>query len=759
MKKRRFYQIIFSLIFFSLIFLTGCTSSGHNERSPWDEVAPGIGGVGRLLQPTRPTVSVPNSMIRMYPVRPDWLSDQIDFFPLTVKSHRQGELFGIMPFTGTAADSNWTKKQMYDHDLEITRPWYYTTYFPDPEIETEYTAGRHSGFFRFNYNGNQPRLIRLQINNAGAWKKASAHAVKGMEAFDGMKAYVYGVFNTDGVFTDTVLTISSRHGRKRLPVILFSPKKTVPQVLFKYGISFISAEQARKNLEEEIPSRDFMKLSDATKEVWKNRLGKIRVRGGTPAQRRVFYTALYRCYERMVNITEEGRYYSAYDHKVHRADHDFYVDDWIWDTYLALHPLRMILNPEMERDMLRSYVDMYKQSGWMPQFPLLYKDNPAMNGFHSTVYFLDAWRKGIRDFDAEKAYEGMRKNATEATMLPWRNGPVTVLDTFYREHGYFPALHPGEKETVPQVHPFERRQAVAVTLAACYDDRALAEMAKELGKEKDFDYFMKQSLNYRNLYDPVRKLFMPKDAEGRWIDIDPKWDGGPGGRDYYDENNGYTYAWQVQHDIDGLIQLKGGRRAFTASLDQLFREDLGRTKYQYFAKFPDATGMVGQFSMGNEPSFHIPYLYNYSGAPWKTQKHIRFLLDAWFPDYIFGIPGDEDGGAMSAFVVFSMMGFYPVTPGIPVYNIGSPVFKEVTLFLPEGKKFRIVAHNYAPENKYIQTAHLNGKPLNKPWFTHKELMRGGTLTLEMGAYPNKQWGSRPEEAPPGSLDINEGMIE
>ncbi|NOY37340.1 MAG: glycoside hydrolase family 92 protein [Chlorobi bacterium] len=734
--------------------LTGCNTPGKEASIP-GYIDPDIGGVGHLLQPTRPTVSLPNRMIRMYPVRPDYLSDQISFFPLTIKSHRKGELFGIMPYAGTSEDSTWTRKQMFDHDLEITHPWYYSTCFVDSNIQTAFTPGARTGIFRFTYSRQQPKVIRLQINNEGKWQSLSDHALNGEEWFPGMKAYVYGEFNVKGTFYLTHMKVTVRRKiNRQVPVILFELAENTPgTIYFKYGISFISPEQARKNLQEEIPEWNFDALETRAKSKWQKKLGKIEVKGGTESQRRVFYTALYRCYERMVNIAEDGRYYSAYDHRVHETSRGFYVDDWVWDTYLALHPLRMILDPGMETDMLRSYISMYEQSGSMPQFPLLYRDDPAMHGFHSTIVFLDAWRKGIRDFDMEKAYEGMRKNATEATMLPWRNGPMTRLDTFYREHGFFPALNPGEKETVKEVHPFERRQAVAVTLAHSYDDWALAEMAKELGKKDDFQYFIHQSLNYRNLYKPDMKLFIPKDAKGQWIDIDPKFDGGPGGRDYYDENNAYTYAWQGQHDIQGLIKLKGGCEAFTRELDHLFREDLGRSKYKFWAKFPDATGLVGQFSMGNEPGFHIPYLYNYSGAPWKTQKHIRFLLNTWFMDNIFGIPGDEDGGGMSAFVVFSSMGFYPVTPGLPVYNIGSPVFKEVKIHLPKGKTFTIIAHHYAKENKYIQSAKLNGKPLEHPWFTHNDILKGSTLELEMGPYPNKQWGSSPDAAPPSSVDI------
>jgi predicted alpha-1,2-mannosidase len=375
-----------------------------------------------------------------------------------------------------------------------------------------------------------------------------------------------------------------------------------------------------------------------------------------------------------------------------------------------------------------------------------------MNGFHSTIVFLDAWRKGIRGYDVAKAYEGIRKNATDATMLPWRNGPKCSLDTFYREKGFYPALMPGEIETVKEVDNFEKRQSVAITLGHSYDDWALGEMAKELGHKDDQSYFNQQAKNYRNLYRPDKTLMWPKNSKGEWIDIDPKFDGGPGGRDYYDENNGYTYQWQVQEDIHGLVKLMGGREKFTANLDQLFREDLGRSKFQFWAKFADATGMVGQFSMGNEPSFHIPYLYNYTGEPWKTQKRIRFLLDVWFQDNIFGIPGDEDGGGMTAFVVFSSMGFYPVTPGLPIYNLGSPVFEEVKIKLSNGKTFSLIAHNYAKGNKYIQSAKLNGQPLNRPWFTHTDLLNGATLELEMGAYPNKKWGASAQDAPPSAIE-------
>jgi predicted alpha-1,2-mannosidase len=723
----RFRKICFILVILSF---TGCNnrqlSSGGLEY-----VDPDIGGVGLLLQPTRPTVQLPNQMIRVYPVRKDYLDDQIRYFPLTLISHRNGELFGIMPFTGDITPDQ--PVSAWDNQLEIVTPYFLSTWLETYGINVEFTTGKKAGYFRFTFPGNAAKKLFLANIRNGKWQMSEATTITGEDSFSGMKAYVYGKLSQPGTLIDTTFS-----GRWRQ---YLSFKEQTGQVIdFKYAVSFISPEQAKKNIEEEIPHWSFSDLKENAKKTWTEALDRIKVEGGTEAQRRTFYTAFYRCYERMINITEGDNYYSNYDGKIHEADRDFYVDDWIWDTYLALHPLRDILNPEIEADMIQSYVKMYEQSGWMPTFPILWGDNPCMNGFHSTIMILDAYRKGIRDFDIDKAYEGMKKNALEATMLPWRNGPACSLDTFYYEHGWYPALHPGEAETVQRVHSFEKRQAVAVTLGHSYDDWALAQMANELGRNDDYEVFMKRSENYRNLWWSEKGFFMPKDEKGEWIDIDPIFDGGMGGRDYYDENNGWTYLWQVQHDLPGLISLIGGKKAFENRLDQLFRENLGRSKYETWAKFPDFSGIVGQFSMGNEPSFHIPYLYNLTDSPWKTQKKIRMLLDAWYPDNIFGIPGDEDGGGMSAFVVFSSMGFYPLIPGLPVYTIGSPLFEKITINLPDGKKFIIEAPGGTATNKYIQKAWLNGKPLDAPWFSHSDLMNGGTLKLEMGPYPNLSWG-------------------
>lgn len=730
---KRLFILIFLCISTMLFF-----SCEQSQISATDYVDLDIGGVGHLLQPTRPTVQLPNQMVRMYPIRKDFIDDQISWFPMSTISHRNGELFGIKPVNGSGEADKLNYKLAYDHDLEIKRPWHYAAWLLEDEIQVDYVPGAKVGMFRFEFNEDEFALL-FQTLQKGAIRITKEREFEGEEAFQGMKAYVYGMIDVPS--TSVTLPFpkddSESDAQKGSASINFGGA-TSKVVTVKYGFSFISVEQAKENLQKEIPGWDFETLKASGKAAWEKRINQISVEGGTEAQKRSFYSALYRTYERMIDINEYGNYYSGYDNQVHGDERAFYADDWVWDTYLAHHPLRMILDPDQEADMLQSYALMYQHSGWMPQFPLTFGDNPAMNGFHSTIVFLDAWRKGITNYDIELAYEGMRKNATSATMLPWRSGPNCSLDSFYYEHGFYPALHPGEAETVELVHSFEKRQSVAITLGHSYDDWALANMAKELGKEDDYQYFIPKSLNYKNLYRPENGLMMPKDADGNWIDIDPKFAGGPGGRDYYDENNGYTYAWQVQHDVYGLIELMGGKANFEANLDQLFREDLGRRKFQFWAKFPDATGLVGQFSMGNEPSFHIPYLYNFTDSPWKTQQRIRFLLDTWYKDNIFGIPGDEDGGGMTAFVVFSMMGFYPVTPGIPWYTIGSPVFENVSIDLPNGNTFTIVAEGASPVDKYIQSAAFDGKPLETPWFSHEQLVAGGTLQLVMGPKPNKE---------------------
>lgn len=736
-------------LFLALNTLLFVSSLWASKKDYTQYVDPKIGNVAQLLVPTYPTFSLPNQMLRMIPNKPDYIADQVNSWPLQVEAHREKGLMQMSVSTGEISNATWKKKMSIDHDLEIVRPWHYSTYIVKEDITVSFTPSKKSAIYKVDFPAVKTKNIlisgtdKMQIaplgNNSFNISEIISYRVRGVvPEMRTMSIYLYAeICDASGKPLSNIKIIPQKN---KLIISAASSKKETIQL--KYAISYISYEQAKKNFDAEVGIQNFEQTVKAGKSAWDKVINQIEVTGGTQAQKRSFYTALYRTYERMVDVNEYGQYFSGYDGKVHTSDRPFFVDDWIWDTYLAKHPLNIILNPAMQSDQLNSYVQMYEQSGWMPTFPQVHGNHLCMNGYHTVALFIDAKRKGIEGFNIEKAYEGMRKTLTEATYLPWRQGHKKVaFDDFYFANGYYPALRPGETETEPLVDGFEKRQSVAISLGMSYDAWCMAQLAKELNKPEDYKKFSEISTNYKKLWHPDMRLFMPKDDKGEWIMIDPKLDGGKGFRDYYDENNGWTYAWWLQHDIPGLIELLGGKEKTEERLDQLFREPLGISKQEYLAFAPDATGQVGQFVMGNEPSMHIPYLYNFAGAPWKTQKRVRFLLDVWFKDNIFGIPGDEDGGGMSAFVVFSSLGFYPIIPGSPIYTIGSPLFEKSTIRLQNDKVFTVIATGASPVNKYIQKAFFNGKEIDKPFFTHQELMEGGTLKLIMGNKPNLTWGT------------------
>lgn len=710
-----------------------------HAKEPVDYVNNRIGNISHLLVPTYPTTHLPNSMLRMIPSHNEFVTDRMAGLPLNIPSHRQGEVLMLMPYGGDR--QSFSPNLQYRYDQEISTPYNYSVLLDDYNIAVNFVPATKSAVYSFTYEENTPQYMMLRTLNTGEIH-TNGNVWSGYEEFRGVKHYFYLEFDR----------IPSESGSLQLgnkPVVYARFDGLESKLNVRYGISYISEEQARKNLYSEIAGFDQQPLIEAGRTAWNKTLGKIKVEGGTEDQKITFYTALYRSHERMVNISEGGKYFSGFDGKVHDdGGIAFWTDDWIWDTYRALHPLQVLLNPQDEAAKLTSYIRMYEQSGWIPTFPCVFGDAHCMNGNHAAAMFIDAWNKGVK-FDLKTAQEGMKHTVMTETMIPWSRGPKTALDDFYHEHGWFPALHPGEVETVPQVSSFEKREAVAVTLAASYDDWCIAQMSKALFNNKDYKFFLDRSYNYRHLFNKETGFFHPKDSAGTFIEpFDYIFSGGIGARDYYDENNAWTYIWDVQHNIKDLIHLFGGNEPFIKQLDQLFVEGMQKSKWQYYAIHPDATGNVGQFVMGNEPSFHIPYLYNYAGEPWKTQKRIRMLMESWFRNDLMGICGDEDGGGMSAFYVFSAMGFYPVSPGIPAYNIGSPLFSKVTVSLDNGKEFTIIAKNSSWSNKYILSAKLNGKEHDKPWFTHEDIVNGGTLELTMGDRPNKSWGAAPDDAPP-----------
>ena len=752
---------IWSAAVASAFLLAACSPSDNTQLaqlSPIEDVNPYIGNISHLLVPTYPTIHLPNSMMRVYPERADFTGDRLGGLPLIVTGHRRSSSFNLSPFQGNEKELQPIIPLSYDQ--ENLKPYRYQVYLDEQHVSVDFAPAKQSAVYNLSFEkGDAPAFIVFNSRNGELkWDGKSISGYQHVEAEESdTKVYLYAEVDkapekVGALSEGTIQTGKSEVDGINAAIALQFPSQ-VGNVGIRYGVSFIDEEQARKNLEREIKGFDVDAIAKVARDAWNEALGKIEINGGTDDDKQVFYTSLYRCFERPVCISEDGRYYSAYDGKVHDDEGSpFYVDDWIWDTYRGAHPLRSLLAADKEGYILNSYLLMAEQMGtnWMPTFPEVTGDSRRMNSNHGVAAIIDAYRKGVTHFDLAKAYDACRKAIEEKTLIPWSGKPAGWLDDFYKEHGYIPALRPGEKETVANVSIWEKRQPVAVTLGTAYDQWCLSQIALELGKEEEANHYLKCSYNYRNLFNPETHFFHPKDKEGKFIyPLDYRYDGGLGARDYYDENNGYVYRWDVQHNIGDLVKLVGGNEAFSAALDSMFNTPMGMSKWQFYSFLPDHTGNVGMFSMANEPSMHVPYLYNYAGRPWLTQKRVRQLLNQWFRNDLMGVPGDEDGGGLASFVVFSQLGFYPVTPGMPCYNIGSPVFSHIKIKLSNGSVFEIKANNASTENKYIQSAKLNGKELNQPWFNHDDMANGGLLELEMGPKANKNWGTA---TPPPSAE-------
>jgi predicted alpha-1,2-mannosidase len=738
-------------------FMMSCTTPVKTEKpiDPIDFVNPYIGNISHLLVPTFPTIHLPNSLLRVYPERKDFTSDLLHGLPLIVTSHRGSSAFNLSPFQGAKNDIKPVIQ--YSYDNENLTPYSYQTYLDEQNINVNFGLSHQSAMYEIDFENDQDTYLIVNSKNGSmSWDGSALSGYQIIE--NNTKVYIYMQAEEMPENVSVLINNTLKEGVKtqgqNACVVLQYPKGT-KKLHLRYGISFIDTEQAKSNYQREVKGQSLSALQTSARNIWNQTLNKIEVQGGDKADKAIFYTSLYRTFERPVCLSEDGRYYSAFDGSVHQDNgRKFYTDDWIWDSYRAHHPLNILVDPKKEEDIINSFVTMAEQMDnfWMPTFPEVTGDSRRMNSNHGVASVIDAYRKGLRGFDLEKAYEACKNGITEKTLAPWSGMPAGELEVFYKEYGYFPALHDGEEETVPEVHHFESRQPVAVTLGTSYDEWCLSQIAKELGKNEEYQHFLKNSLNYRKLYNAETKFFHPKDKDGKFIEpFDYKFSGGMGARKFYSENNAWTYRWDVQHNIEDLINLMGGNKAFIDNLNAMFSEPLGKSKYAFYAQLPDQTGNVGQFTMANEPSLHIPYLYNYAGQPWKTQKRIRTLLDQWFRNDLMGVPGDEDGGGMTAFVVFSQMGFYPVTPGLPIYSIGSPVFEKSTIHLENGKRFTVEVKNYDAKNKYIQSATLNGEKWEKPWFSHQDIDKGGVLELVMGNKANKSWASDPKNAPP-SID-------
>jgi len=735
-------KLIYALI--GILVLTCCEiQQSAEKKTPVDYVDPNIGGIGHLLVATDPVVRLPQGGIQLasnpWPEIYDrYLSHKVFSFSLrdVVRYGTTTIPSWIMATTGKIEVDPSKIASDYDHDFETVTPYYSSLLLEDYDINVEYTATGQVAYYRFTFPENPESHILLSSN--AKFSILDDNTIVGEEAQGNRTHYFYAKFSKPfksfGAWKNNeVFPLSKSASGDNIGVLnttnvpgqpyaqtrwsdyvgAFASYATTKeeQVEVKIGVSGESVEDAQQNLEKEIPEWNFQTIKDNARNKWNESLSLFDVEGGTDEQRTIFYTGIYfsRSGEQLQN--------------------------------------RMNLRAEGALERARRYATLSRSD--------LYPPVSSQGGMfqHSNIVFNTAsYLRGFRDFDIEKVYENMKIEFMESTKLPWRKGPVTVLDKFYLENGFFPALPLDKDEWVPEVHhPAERRQSVTVTLQAAYESWCIAQVAKDLGKTDDYDYFIKHAHDYQNVFNTATNFMSPKTEDGNWIvPFNPTLSGGQGGRDYFAELNSWLYTWYVSHDIQGLINLMGGRDKFTSKLDSLFVQQYQTSKYHFLGQFPDQTGLIGNYSHGNEFSRQIPYLYNYSGAPWKTQKQVREVMDVWYSDSPLGICGDEDTGLMSHWYICSAMGIYadPMIPNYPIWLIGSPVFEKSTITLSDNKTFVIEAKDVSARNKYVQSASLNGETLDKPWFEHSVLVKGGTLILNMGPRPNKQWGSSPEAIPP-----------
>jgi predicted alpha-1,2-mannosidase len=663
-------------------------------------------------------------------------------------------------------------RSRFDHADEIATPGYYSVILKDYRIKAELTSTQRAGFHRYTFPKADNSRIILDLGHqigGNASEELSELKILNNNRIEGVKSAglgkVYFVaefskpFRYYGTFDNDLKTPESggsvwpyKNGETGKNIGAFVCYKTSEneQVLVRVGISYTSVEGARKNLDAEIPHWDFDRTRKEALDLWNKELSRIKIDGATDNQKEIFYTAMYHSFlAQYISEDVDGKYMGS-DKKIHETKgYNFYGSFSCWDTYRSQHPLLTLTAPDHVNDFIKSIVAKTKDYGWLPAQHFLNVFGEAMVGDHLIPVVVDAYMKGYRDFDVNFLYEAMRKKALEEPKPPVPHTAGRSGLAFYKELGYTPV----DKVT----------ESVPNTLELAYDDWCIAQLAKELGKKEDYALFMKRATNYRNLWDSKTKFMRPKKADGTWLEslngreqeivkegehsyykyFDPLLVGKRPNR-HYTESNAWQYIWSVQHDVQGLIDLFGGNKGFVAKLDTFFEMSPNITPPKYVG----VVGTIGQYVHGNQPSHHVAYLYDYAGEPWKTQLRARQVTEELYRSGPGGICGNEDMGSLSSWYVLSAMGFYPVTPGNPVYAIGSPLFGKVVIDLGENKSFTIQTENNSMENKYIQSATLNGKPMTKTWISQKEITDGGILLFVMGPQPNKKWGSRPEDAPP-----------
>jgi predicted alpha-1,2-mannosidase len=634
----------------------------------------------------------------------------------------------LIPTTGKPQFSNKKYSSTFKKESEKASAGYYSVFLDKPQVKAELTATIRTGLHKYTFPKSSSANIILDLTHRDMVTKGEIN-ITGNNEISGLrvsnawanKQIVYFViqfskpFTKSGIAKANAANLNAKHDTGSLLKAFVSFETTEGEVIYaKVGISAVSIEGARKNLLAEQPGFDFDKTVADAKAAWNKELGRIDAQSKDEATLRTFYSALYHAMTPPNTYSDVDGKYRGRDFEVHEGKgFDYYTVFSLWDTYRALHPLLTIIEPKRTADFINTFITQYEQGGRLPVWELSSCETWCMIGYHAIPVITEAYLKGVTGFDANKAYEAMKFSAMED-----RNGLKS-----YKENGYIKYLEAGEN--------------VSRTLEYAYDDWCIAMVAQKLGKTDDYNYFIKRAQSYKNLFDAGTGFMRPRNG-AFMANFDPyKVDHN------YTEGNAWQYSFYVPQDLSGQMKLLGGKEKLASFLDTLFTTTSNLTGH----KQPDISGMIGQYVHGNEPSHQIAYEYNYVGEAYKTQAMVRRIMNEMYHDKPDGLSGNEDCGQMSAWYIFSALGFYPVCPGSQQYAIGSSLLDKGTLHLENGKTFTITATNNQAGNVYIRSAKLNGITYTKSYLTFTDITNGGTLELEMSAEPNKAWGTAEGDLP------------
>jgi len=733
-----------------IVFTAGCTQKG--DFKPVEFVNPFIGTDGHGH--TFPGAALPFGMVQLSPdTRKDnWdacsgyhYSDSVilGFSHTHLSGTGVGDYGDIrfMPMTGKLNNRPGTNEPAepgyrsgFSHGSEEASPGYYKVYLTDHKTGVELTATRRCGFHKYTFPSSDESHLIIDLKESVVSEKIlessvriiNDHEISGFRRTSGWAedqvVYFYAEFSkpfsASGIFSNGTLTENNQADGKDIQAFVRYSTKDGEAILVKVGISAVSEEGALKNLRAEIPDWDFERVRNSAADEWNRELGKIEVRDKNRDNLTKFYTALYHAFLAPYLFSDADGRYRGHDGAIHHGGFDVYTVFSLWDTYRALHPLMTIVQPERTNDFIKTFIDIYEKGGLLPVWELAGNETFCMIGYHAVPVIADAYLKGYRGFDHEKAFAAMKGSAGQDHY---------GLDS-YRKFGFIPAEAEGE--------------AVSKTLEYAYDDWCIAKVAAQMGREEDYRNFIMRAQYYKNLFDPETGFLRGK-RNGMFAEpFDPA-----EVNFMLTEANTWQYTFYAPQDISGLMALMGGKEQFENRLDEMFSAPENLSGRQQ----ADITGLIGQYAHGNEPSHHMAYLYNYTGSPDKTQRLVRQIMDELYGTGPDGLCGNEDCGQMSAWFVLSAMGFYPVTPGSGYYVIGSPLFDEVILHLEGGKTFQISARGNDERNIYIQSASLNGKSYTRSYIDNSDIMNGGVIAFTLGPEPGLEWGKGGNDIPETSI--------